>query len=262
MEEFFNLPIEEKNKYKPHPGDVEGFGQSFVVSEEQKLDWGDRFYMLTLPTRLRKPHLFPKLPLPLREALEAYSDELSKLAMKLLDFMAIALKMDTNEMKVLFEGGMQAMRMNYYPPCPQPDLVVGLTPHSDPIGLTILLQANEMDGLQIKKDGRWVHINCLSNAFLVNIGDSLEIITNGIYKSIEHRAITNSKKERLSLATFYSPMLDKEMGPALSLITPQTQAVFKRIKVADYFRGILSRELRGKSYINEMRIQYDESQTG
>ena len=56
----------EKKKLWQLPGDLEGFGQAFVVSEEQKLDWGDMFYMLTLPTRLRKPHLFPKLPLPFR----------------------------------------------------------------------------------------------------------------------------------------------------------------------------------------------------
>ena len=66
IKELFNLAMEEKKKLWQLPGDLEGFGQAFVVSEEQKLDWGDMFYMLTLPTRLRKPHLFPKLPLPFR----------------------------------------------------------------------------------------------------------------------------------------------------------------------------------------------------
>ncbi|XVE71549.1 hypothetical protein DITRI_Ditri10aG0159900 [Diplodiscus trichospermus] len=65
IQEFFNLPMEEKKKFWQKPDDVEGFGQAFVVSEEQKLNWGDMFYMVTLPTHLRKPHLFPKLPLPL-----------------------------------------------------------------------------------------------------------------------------------------------------------------------------------------------------
>lgn len=64
--EFFKLPMEEKKKYWQQPGDVEGYGQAFVMSEETKLDWSDMFYMSTLPTYLRKPHLFPKLPLPLR----------------------------------------------------------------------------------------------------------------------------------------------------------------------------------------------------
>ncbi|KAJ4703766.1 protein SRG1-like [Melia azedarach] len=150
---FFNLPMEEKKKYWQQPGDLEGFGQAFVVSEEQKLDWADMFYVVTLPTYLRKPYLFPKLPLPLRATLEAYSAELRNLALKILDQIAKALKMDPNDMKELFEEGMQGMRINYYPPCPQPELVIGLNSHSDSVGLTILLQLNEMEGLQIKKNG-------------------------------------------------------------------------------------------------------------
>ncbi|CBI30803.3 unnamed protein product, partial [Vitis vinifera] len=66
VQEFFNLPMEEKKKFWQQPEDLQGFGQAFVVSEEQKLDWADMFYMITLPTYLRKPHLFPKLPISLR----------------------------------------------------------------------------------------------------------------------------------------------------------------------------------------------------
>lgn len=62
MEEFFNLPIQEKNKFSQAEGDLEGYGQAFVVSEEQKLDWADIFYIVTLPSHLRKPHLIPILP--------------------------------------------------------------------------------------------------------------------------------------------------------------------------------------------------------
>jgi isopenicillin N synthase-like dioxygenase len=72
ISEFFKLSMEEKKKYWQQPGDFEGFGQLFVVSDEQKLDWGDMFTLLTLPTNLRKPHLFPKLPLPLRSHLSLY----------------------------------------------------------------------------------------------------------------------------------------------------------------------------------------------
>ncbi|XP_031262787.1 protein SRG1-like [Pistacia vera] len=258
IEKFFMLPIEEKKKYGQLPGDTEGFGNAFVVSEEQKLDWGDMFYFTTLPIHLRKPHLFPKLPLSFRETLEAYSGEVKNLAMKILNLMAKALGMEANDMKVLFEEGWQSMRMNYYPPCPQPEVAIGLSPHSDSIGLTILLQINEMEGLQIKKDGMWVPIKPLSNAFVVNIGDNLEMVTNGIYPSIEHRATVNSTKERLSIATFYCPKLDGDMGPAPSLISPETPALFRRIGVEDYFKGLFTRKLDGKAYIDVMRIDNQE----
>ncbi|KAF7812994.1 protein SRG1-like [Senna tora] len=174
IQEFFNLPLEEKKKYWQTDGDIEGFGQAFVVSEEQKLDWSDLFYFVTLPPSLRKPHLFPKLPLPLRDDLETYSSEMRKLALKILEAMVEALEMDPKEMKELFEEGWQGMRMNYYPPCPQPELVTGINPHSDGVGLTILLQVNQVEGLQIRKDSMWVPIAPLPNAFIVNIGDILE----------------------------------------------------------------------------------------
>ncbi|KAM3748529.1 hypothetical protein ACB098_05G116300 [Castanea mollissima] len=254
IQEFFNLPIEEKKMFSQQTGDIEGFGQVFVVSEEQKLDWADLFYMITLPVHLRKPHLFPKLPLPFRDTLEAYSLDLKALAMKILDLMAKALKMETVDMMVLFEEGHQAMRLNYYPPCPQPELAIGLNSHSDAVGLTILLQVNEMEGLQIRQNGMWIPVKPPHNAFVVNIGDILEIVTNGIYRSIEHRATVNSERERLSIATFYSPKLDGDMGPAPSLVKPERPALFKRIGVADYFKGFFSRELRGKSYVDAMRI--------
>ena len=89
--------------------------------------------------------------------------------------MAKALGMDANYMKELFDQGTQMFRMNYYPPCKQPELVIGLNAHSDAGGLTILLQVNEMEGLQVRKDGMWIPIKPLNNAFIVNIGDILEV---------------------------------------------------------------------------------------
>ncbi|KAI4313624.1 hypothetical protein L6164_026587 [Bauhinia variegata] len=254
IQEFFNLPKEEKNKFWQTPGDIEGFGQAFVVSEEQKLDWADLFYIVTLPPSLRKPYLFPNLPLPFRDNLEVYSSELRKLALKILNIMAEALQMNPRDMNDLFEEGWQSMRMNYYPPCPQPELVIGLNSHSDCTGLTILLQVNEMEGLQIRKNGMWVPVGPLPNAFIVNIGDMLEVVTNGTYPSIEHRATVNSEKERTSIATFYTPKMDGDMGPAPSLISAERPALFRRIGVEDFFKGFLSRELKGKSYLDSLRV--------
>ncbi|KAL9675349.1 hypothetical protein QQ045_003551 [Rhodiola kirilowii] len=202
IHEFFNLPVEEKERYVQLSDDLEGYGQAFVFSEEQKLDWGDMFYMITLPVSMRKPHLLPKLlPPSLREAIEEYSLELKSLSMKLLEFLSMALKMDSKEFKDMFEEGIQSMRFNYYPPCPQPDLAIGLTPHSDAIGfITILLQINDKEGLEIRKDGKWVSVKPIFNTFVVNIGDVLEIVSNGAYRSIEHRGVVNSIGEREAVA--------------------------------------------------------------
>ncbi|KAK1381953.1 Senescence-related protein 1 [Heracleum sosnowskyi] len=254
VEEFFKLPLEEKRKFGQLEGDIEGYGQAFVVSNEQKLDWADLFYMITLPTDIRKPHLLPQLPQSFRNAIEAYSGELKSLAMKILNLMAKALHMNPKDIEVLFEEGMQSMRTNHYPPCPQPEQVIGVSPHSDATGLTILFQLNEIEGLQIRKDGIWIPIKLLPSAFVINIGDVVEVVTNGIYRSIEHRGVVNSVKERMSIATFLSPKLDGEFGPAPSLISSETPPMFKRIGAADFLKGYFAQKLSGRCYLDTLRI--------
>ncbi|KAI3842746.1 hypothetical protein MKW98_015413, partial [Papaver atlanticum] len=215
---FLNLPMNAKNKYGQKQGDDEGFGSRFVLSEEQKLDWGDFFYM---------------------ETIESYSSLVSKLAMTLFEMM----------------DGMQAMRMNYYPPCPRPDLVIGLNAHSDFGGLTILLQLNEVEGLEIRNKGEWVSVKPLANAFVVNVGDVMQKLTNGIYHSVEHRATINSRKERLSVSTFHYPKLETEIGPLPSMITPKTPSLFRRIERYELFlRKYYARKINPRLHEDRKRV--------
>ncbi|CAH2077994.1 unnamed protein product, partial [Thlaspi arvense] len=255
IQDLFNLPVEERKKLWQQPGEIEGFGQAFVVSQEQKLDWADTFMLSMQPVRVRKPDLFSKLPLPIRDTLDTYSTEVKRVAKILFAKMATALKIKPEEMENLFDEEIdQRIRINYYPPCPEPDKAIGVTPHSDASGLTILLQVNEVEGLQIKKNGKWVSVKPLPNAFVVNIGDILEIITNGTYRSIEHRGVVNSEKERLSVATFHNPGTGKEVGPLRSLIEREKAAIFKSVTTEEYNNGFFSRELNGKTYLENMRI--------
>ncbi|XP_071710567.1 protein SRG1-like [Rutidosis leptorrhynchoides] len=252
--DFFGLSMEEKKHLWQEEDNHEGFGQLFVVSEEQKLDWSDMFYITTLPHHLRKSQLFQKLPHLLRDKLEVYSAEMKKLAVAILGQMGKALGMKTEEMSELFEDGVQSMRMNYYPPCPEPELALGFSPHSDADALTILYQLNQTDGLQIRKDGKWVTVKPLPNALVVNIGDIMEIVSNGVYKSIEHRAMVNSNDERLSVATFYSSSMGTELGPAQSLVAQHKVANFRRVPLEEYFKGFFARKLDGKSYLDYMKL--------
>ncbi|MED6200418.1 hypothetical protein PIB30_084852 [Stylosanthes scabra] len=254
VEEFFNLPIEKKKEFWQKPGEIEGFGQMFVVSDEHKLEWADLFHIVTLPSHIRNPHLFPSIPQPFRDVLEKYSLEIKKLGDTMIELMAKALNLEPSEFLEFTEEGVEAMRMNYYPPCPEPEKVMGLNPHSDVSSLTILLQVNEMEGLQVRNNGMWIPIKPLPNAFVINIGDYLEILTNGIYRSIEHRAIVNSEKERISIATFLNPRFECVLGPIPSLVTSERPAMFNKIGVRDFLKGYLSQELKGKSQIDDLRI--------
>ncbi|KAI3855302.1 hypothetical protein MKX03_015655 [Papaver bracteatum] len=178
---------------------------------------------------------------------------MNKLFMVFFEMMEKALQVAEGITKLL-EDGMQIMRMNYYPPCPRPDLVIGLTSHSDYSALTILLQLNEVEGLQIRKEERWISVKPLPDAFIINVGDVLEVITNGIYRSVNHRGVVNSTKERVSIATFHNTRLESEIGPVSSLITPETPALFKRGRFADLMKQNLSKKLDGKTFLDSMRI--------
>ncbi|CAL5345280.1 unnamed protein product [Camellia sinensis] len=261
IEEFYKLPLEEKMKYKIQPGDVEGYGQTLLMQDDEKLDWGDRFYMVVNPVHRRKAHLLPQLPSSLRETLESYISELQKLAITVFGLMAKALKIDKGEMEEMFDDGMQSVRMSYYPPCPQPEMVMGLRPHSDATGITILLQVNGVEGFQIKKDGIWIPVSFLPDAFVVNVGDTLEILSNGLYNSIEHRVTVNSVKERMSIAMFFNPKFEAEIGPAASLLNPQNPPLFKRISTEKYYKKYFSRRLNGKLFLEQMKTENGEDDT-
>ncbi|OAY25044.1 protein SRG1 [Manihot esculenta] len=256
IEEFYNLPLEEKMKFKVRQGDVEGYGT--VARVGGNFDWGDRFFMVTNPIHRRKTHLLPELPSSMRRNLESYILELQKLSMKLVGFLSKALTIDGKEMEEMFDDGMQSLRMTYYPPCPQPDLVLGITPHSDATGFTILNQINGVDGLQVKKDGVWIPVSFLEGSLVVNIGDILEILSNGIYHSIEHRATVNSEKERISIAFFVNPKFESEVGPATALINSQNPPLFRRVAMEKYVKDFFSRKLNGKSYLEHMKIQLED----
>lgn len=108
--------------------------------------------------------------------MDSYSSQLVRILLFLLRAMAKNLQLSPDVLASMFEEGTQGIRLNYYPPCKQANEVMGLTPHSDATGLTLLSQVNDVDGLQIKKDGKWLPIKPVPGAFIVNIGDVIEVV--------------------------------------------------------------------------------------
>lgn len=90
--------------------------------------------------------------------------------------------MEIEDEKLLneFEKGSQLMVMNCYPQCPEPELTLGMPPHSDYGFLTLLLQ-DQVEGLQIHYQQKWVTVQPLPNSFVVNIGDHLEVCFSFIF---------------------------------------------------------------------------------
>ena len=119
-----------------------------------------------------------------RENLENYSRELQQVTVRLLKLMSRNLGLDQETLPCMFEDGTQGVRMNFYPPCVQANKAMGLTAHSDATGLTLLLQVNDVQGLQIKKNGKWVPVKPIPGAFIINVGDVIEVNNRINYLSV------------------------------------------------------------------------------
>ncbi|KAK3136434.1 hypothetical protein QOZ80_5BG0434350 [Eleusine coracana subsp. coracana] len=198
IQEFFQLPLEAKNAYAQRPGDVQGYGQSFVVSNDQKLDWADMFAIMTQPPEARDLKHWPTQPHTFRKSIEEYSSEVGKLAHCIVIFIVLCLK----------------------------------------------------------RHGAWIPVQPRPDAFLVIVGDFLEIMSNGKYKSIEHRVIINPHMERLSVSAFHNPKLDGVVSPIMGAATNE-DVLYKTVSVNEYMKHNLSNKLDGKKaldYAKEFQI--------
>lgn len=160
-----------------------------------------------------------------RETMDEYIDELVKLAEQLSELMCENLGLEKNHIKKAFSGSQGpsvGTKVAKYPHCPHPELVRGLREHTDAGGIILLLQDDEVPGLEFLKDGEWVRIPpSKNNRIFVNTGDQIEVLSNGIYKSVLHRVMAIKEGSRLSVATFYNPASDAIISPAPKLLYPE-----------------------------------------
>ncbi|KAM3392773.1 hypothetical protein ACQJBY_013753 [Aegilops geniculata] len=251
IQKFFQLPLEVKNAYAQRPGDLQGYGQAFVVSDDQKLDWSDLLALFAQPTQGRDMSYWPSQPHTFRNSIEDYSMELMKLAQTLNVF--IAKTLDVAPELLADKHVAQFLRMSYYPPCTSmPEKVLGFSPHSDGSFMTILLEINSVQGLQIRRSGAWIPVKPRPDALLVNVGDLLEILSNGKYKSIEHRVTINAHKERLSISAFHVPTYGGIISPILGTI--EEKVLYKAVGVEEYARLYFANKLEGKKALDYAKL--------
>ncbi|XP_022987764.1 probable 2-oxoglutarate-dependent dioxygenase ANS isoform X3 [Cucurbita maxima] len=261
--QFFDLPMEEKSKYSREENEIEGYGNDMILSNQQILDWTDRLYLTVYPKESHRFKYWPTNPERFRyfsqtftifrricrnelirdehcrEVLHEYTANVKLLSEKILKAMAISL--DLNEDSFIKQYGEEVKldaRFNFYPRCRNPDLVLGVKPHADGSAITILLQDEEVEGLQFLNGNEWFNAPIVPGALLVNVGDQAEITSNGIFKSPVHRVLTNSERERISLAVFYLPDSEKEIEPLEKLIDETRPRLYKSVKnfVGLYFQ--------------------------
>ncbi|KAA8539570.1 hypothetical protein F0562_026262 [Nyssa sinensis] len=253
--EFFHLPMELKQAYANSPKTYEGYGSRLGVEKGAILDWSDYYFLHFLPASLKDHNKWPALPASLREVIEEYSAELVKLCGVLMKILSINLGLREDHLQKAFGGTNigACLRVNFYPKCPQPDLTLGLSPHSDPGGMTLLLPDQHVAGLQVRKDNKWITVKPAPHAFIVNVGDQIQVLSNAIYKSVEHRVLVNSDKERVSLAFFYNPNSDLVIEPVKELVTAEKPALYPGMTYDEYRLFIRLRGPRGKSQVESLK---------
>ncbi|KAJ6771084.1 PROTEIN SRG1 [Salix koriyanagi] len=220
--DFFMLPLDEKQKHQMLPGTVQGYGQAFVFSEDQKLDWCNMLALGLEPHFIRVPELWPTEPLKFSETVEIYSGEVRKLCQHLLEYIAMTLNLRADFFEEMF----------------------GVAQGKGSPG-----------GLQILKDSIWVPVQPVPNAFVINIGDTLEVLTNGKYKSVEHRAVTDREKDRLSIVTFYAPSYETELGPIPELVDENNPCKYRTYNHGEYSKHYVTSKLQGKKTLEFAKVE-------
>ncbi|KAJ7567431.1 hypothetical protein O6H91_02G146700 [Diphasiastrum complanatum] len=255
---FFELPVDEKMRFFGTKASSETrYGVvNFNSDDNRVLEWRDFLFQPCHPLSDEIISTWPDVPLHYREIALEYCKNARALAVRLLALLSESLGLRDSFLNEAFKGHDQLMLINHYPPCPQPDLALGLTGHTDANGLTIL-QHDDVPGLEVLKDGSWCAVSSIPNALVINLGDQMQILSNGRYKSIEHRAVVNSDKTRFSIATFCGPSYDAIIAPAAELIKqhPTQSAEYREVVYGEYLGQAYARGLEGKFYINSVKIQ-------
>ncbi|XAR53760.1 Gibberellin 2-beta-dioxygenase [Bertholletia excelsa] len=140
----------------------------------------------------------------LSSTMEEFATKVSDLAQKLAEILAEKVGGKSTFFKENCLPSTCYLRMNRYPPCPISSAVFGLMPHTDSDFLTILHQ-DQIGGLQLVKDGKWISVKPNCEALIINIGDLFQAWSNGVYRSVQHRVVTNRVVERFSTAFFFCP---------------------------------------------------------
>ncbi|XP_077243340.1 flavanone 3-dioxygenase 2-like isoform X2 [Tasmannia lanceolata] len=247
IEGFFSLPWEEKAKYASD--DVlspvrYGTSLNTPVPHAHRY-WRDFLRHFGHPFQ-NTLHLWPHFPPNYRQVAKEYLEEIWKMWLNLAGAISEGLGLERGYIQESLGEGCQILAANYYPPCPEPHLTLGLSAHSDHGGLTILLQ-NDVEGLQVRHEDEWVQVPHIPGTFVVNIGDYLEILSNGRYKSVEHRAMVNEKRTRISIAVGHGPELAAMVAPASQLVEENGGPKYRPITYRDYMRCQQSSVSRGKS---------------
>ncbi|NYJ20138.1 isopenicillin N synthase family dioxygenase [Glaciibacter psychrotolerans] len=174
--------------------------------------------------RLEGPNLWPARLPEFADVMNRWNSELSAVAVKLMRAWAVALGAPEDVFDEAFARPFSLTKVVRYPGESDEEPQQGVGAHRDGGVLTLLFVEPGKGGLQVELNGTWIDAPALPGAFVVNIGEMLELATNGYLKATLHRVVSPKiGTDRISIPFFFSPALDTVM-PQLALAEEQAGA--------------------------------------
>ncbi|KAF8781327.1 hypothetical protein HU200_000552 [Digitaria exilis] len=252
---FFELPVVARARYmSPDVRAPVRYGTSFNQAKDPVFFWRDFLKLASCQPLSAVVASWPDEPADLREVAARYAMANHQMFMELIEaaLEALGIACRRSLLGELAAGYSQIM-LNCYPACPRPDLTLGLPPHSDYCLFTLLLQ-DQVEGLQVMHHGRWLTVDPVPGSFIVNVGDHLEIYSNGRYKSKLHRVRVNSTRPRISVASFHSLPAERVIGPAAELVGEGNPRRYKDTDYATFLSFLASTEGKHKSFLQSRKL--------
>jgi isopenicillin N synthase-like dioxygenase len=191
------------------------------------------------------PNVWPSLP-GFREAVSTYYAAVFELGRRLLRGFALALELPESFFDQFVTAPPSQLRMLHYPPNPAPDVTVGIGAHTDYECFTILLPTKP--GLEVMNGaGEWIDAPPRPGAFVVNIGDTLEMWTNGALVATSHR-VRKVSEERCAFPLFFSCDYEVEIAPLPEFVTSERPARYPPVKAGEH---LYAQTLQSFTYLKQ-----------
>ena len=219
--QFFALPLETKLKIKMSECGITGFFPLGGELTSGKPDMKEGVYfgeelsddhpLVQSHTPLHGRNLFPNEIPEFGSTVLEYMREITRVGHSVLEGIALSLGLEANYFNERYtKNPLQLFRIFHYPKVENPDGLWGVGEHTD-YGLLTILKQDYSGGLQVKSQSHWIEAPPVDNSFVCNIGDMLDRMTGGLYKSTLHRVKCQTKGNRLSYPFFFDPSFNAEV---------------------------------------------------